>query len=126
MKNCITFNTLTTGPSTLLQILHLLKSALGICRNCHWTSSLRRMLQLMGILILTRLESSLSKFRLYINKFKNINLIKIKENRKRGIENIDLITSFKREMRYGCTLANKGCKGKVKISNPFSMVHSRS
>ena len=64
----------------------------------------------MVIVILTRLESSLRKFRLYINKFKN-NLIKVKENTKRGMINIELITSFKRDMRYGFTLANKGCKG---------------
>ena len=67
----------------------------------------------MAIVILTRLESSLRKFRLYINKFKN-NLRKVKENTKRGMINIELITSFKREMRYGFTLAKKGCKGKVK------------
>ena len=79
----------------------------------------------MAIVILTRLESSLRKFRLYINKFKK-NLRKFKENTKRGMIKIELITSFKREMRYGCTLAKKGCKGKVKSSNPFDMVHSRS
>ena len=79
----------------------------------------------MAIVILTMLKISLRKFRLYINKFKN-SLRKFKENTKRGMTNTGLITSFKREMRYGCTLAKKGCKGKVKISNPFTMVHSRS
>ena len=79
----------------------------------------------MAIVKLIRLEISLSKFRLYINKFKN-SLRKVKANTKRGMTNIDLITSLKREMRYGCTLAKKGCKGKVKSSNPFSMVHLRS
>ena len=54
----------------------------------------------MGILILTRLEISLSKFTLYITKFKN-NLKKVKANIRRGIKHIDLITNFKREMRYG-------------------------
>ena len=76
----------------------------------------------MAIVILKRLEISLSKFRLYINKFKN-NLRKFKENTKRGMTNIELITSFKREMRYVCTLSKKGCKGKVKSTNPFAMVH---
>ena len=79
----------------------------------------------MGIVILTRLESSLKKFRLYINKFKN-SLRKVKENTKRGMTNTELSTSFKKEMRYGCTLVKKGCKGKVKISNPFAMAHSIS
>ena len=79
----------------------------------------------MAIMILIRLESSLKKFKLYINKFNN-SLRKFKENTKRGMTNIELITSFKREMRYGCTLAKKGSKGKVKSSNPFAMVHSRS
>ena len=71
--------------------------------------------------IVIRLESSLRKFGLYINKFKN-GLRKVKENTKRGMKNTGLITSFKREMRYGFTLAKKGCKRKVKISNPFDMV----
>jgi len=53
-------------------------------------------------------------------------LRKVKENTKRGMTNIELITSFKREVRYGCTLEKKGCKGKVKNSNPFAMVLSRS
>ena len=56
----------------------------------------------MGIVILTRLESSLKKFRLFINKFKN-SLRRVKENTRRGMTNIELITSFKKEMRYGCT-----------------------
>ena len=71
MSNSITFNMLTTRQNTLLQIHHLLNYALGIVQNHHYTSSLVRMLQLMAIVILTRLESSLRKFRLYINKFKN-------------------------------------------------------
>ena len=75
----------------------------------------------MAIVILTRLKRPLRKFRLFINKFKNI-LRKVKENTKRGMTNIELITSFKKEMRYGCTLAKKACKGKVKSSNPFAMV----
>ena len=79
----------------------------------------------MAIVTLIRNESSLRKFRLYINKFKN-SLRKVKANTKRGMTSTGLITSFKREMRYGFTLAKKGCKGKVKISNPFTMVHSRS
>ena len=79
----------------------------------------------MAIVILTRLGISLRKIRLYNNKFKKI-LRKAKENTKRGMTNTTLITSFKREMRYGCTLAKKGCKGKVKNSNPFAMVLSRS
>ena len=66
----------------------------------------------MAIVTLTRLESSLRKFRLYINKFKN-DLRKVKESTRRGMTNIELITSFKREMRYGCTLAKKGCKGRM-------------
>ena len=68
----------------------------------------------MAIVILTRLESSLRKFILYINKFKN-KLRKVKENTKRGMKNIDLIISFKRELRYGSTLAKKFYKEKVKI-----------
>ena len=79
----------------------------------------------MAIVTLIGLESSLRKFILYINKFKN-NLRKVKEKTKRGMINIKLITSFKREMRYGYTLANKGCNGKVKCSNPLAMVLSRS
>ena len=79
----------------------------------------------MAIVTLTRLERTLIKFISYINKFKK-NLRKVKENTKRGLKNIQLITSFKREIRYGFTLAKKACKGKVKISNPFAMVHSRS
>ena len=79
----------------------------------------------MAIVTFIRLEISLRKFILYINKFKK-SLRKVKENTKRGMKNIDLITSFKREMTYGCTLENKGYKGKVKSSNPFDMVHSRS
>ena len=79
----------------------------------------------MAIVILTRLKSSLRKFKLYINKFKN-SLRKVKENTNRGMKNIELITSFKREMRYGFLLTKKGCKGKVKSSNPFAMVLSRS
>ena len=79
----------------------------------------------MGIVTLIRLEISLRKFILYINKFKN-SLVKFKENTKRGMKNTGLIASFKREMRYGFTLEKKECKGKVKISNPFAMVLSRS
>ena len=79
----------------------------------------------MAIVTLIRLKISLSKFRLYIDKFKN-NLRKVKENTKRGMINIGLITSFKRGMRYGFTLAKKGCNGKVKSSNPFVMVLLRS
>ena len=75
----------------------------------------------MGILILTRLKISFRKFKLFINKFNN-NLRRVKENTRRGMKNIELITSFKREMRYGFTLAKKGCKGKVISSNPFSIV----
>ena len=75
----------------------------------------------MAIVILVRLKSSLRNFRGYINKFKK-NLRKVKENTKKGMKNIGLIICFKREMRYGCTFAKKGCKGKVKNSNPFAMV----
>ena len=56
----------------------------------------------MAIMIFTRLESSLRKFKLYINKFKN-NLRRVKVKTRRGMTNIELITSFKKEMRYGYT-----------------------
>ena len=56
----------------------------------------------MGIVLLTRLEISLRKFRLFINKFKN-SLRRVKESTRRGMTNIELITSFKKEMKYGFT-----------------------
>ena len=60
------------------------------------------MLQLVGIVILTRFKNSLRKFILFMNKFKN-NLRRVKENTRRGMINIELIIRFKKEMKCGCT-----------------------
>ena len=79
----------------------------------------------MAVVILIRLGSSFNKFRGYINKFKN-NLRNVKSNTNKGMTNTGLIIIFKMEMRYGCKLEKKGYKGKVKNSNPFAMVLSRS
>ena len=62
---------------------------------------------------LTKLVHSLKEFSKYINKFKN-SLRRVKASTRKDTTSIESITSFKKEMRYGCTLVRKGCKEKVK------------
>ena len=68
---------------------------------------------LRDIVILTKLVHSLKEFSKYTNKFKN-NLRRVKASTRKDMISIESITSFKKGMRYGCTLVRKGCKEKVK------------
>ena len=72
----------------------------------------------MGIVILTRLEISLIKFRLFINKFKN-NLRRVKENTRRGMKNIELITSFKKEDEVWLHISKERMQGEGKKLKPI-------
>ena len=60
-----------------------------------------------------KLVHSLKEFRKYISKFKN-SLRRVKASTRKDTTSIESITSFKKGMRYGCTLVRKGCKEKVK------------
>ena len=63
---------------------------------------------LRDIVILIKLVHSLKEFSKYISKFKN-SLRRVKASTRKDTTSIESITSFKKGMRYGCTLVRKGC-----------------